>query len=226
MKKIILEEIDKFIDENRYVKHESVQNIVNKVTSLSNLKKWAIQKYYQTYLQNVSFSSIHSNAKDYLDIRLFQIEQLIGEETNIHDGSDSHFNLMKRFAFACGADEQTIKSTPVAEPVKRFTNYLINCCKERHPILAMLAIYCNERQTPESASQMANALKLKYGFSDNELEWFYLHGELDIEHSNHARNLILKYADQVDCFEHNAWEVVKIAIKEWNMLQNYYSSIK
>ncbi|WP_339804655.1 iron-containing redox enzyme family protein [uncultured Marinobacter sp.] len=226
MKERILDEIDKFIDENRYVRHQSVQNIVNKVASRSALRNWSTQKYHQTYLQNVAFSAIHSNARDYPDIRIFQVDQLVGEETDICDGTDSHFNLMKRFAIACGAKEHEVDNTPVAEPVRRFTDYLVSCCKERHPVLAMLAIYCNERQTPASASQMAGALKGEYGFNDSELEWFYLHGELDVDHSDQARNLIMRHADDVTDFERSAWEVVRLAIVEWNNLQDYYASIK
>lgn len=90
----------------------------------------------------------------------------------------------------------------------------------------MLAIYCNERQTPASASQMAGALKGEYGFNDSELEWFYLHGELDVDHSDQARNLIMRHADDVTDFERSAWEVVRLAILEWNNLQDYYASIK
>lgn len=222
----IFNELDKYIDENSYVNHNSVQNIVKKTLTRESLKKWAIQKYHQTNIQNVVFSAIHSNSVDYHDVRLFQVDQLVGEETDICDGTDSHFNLMKRFAIACGATENEVDNTPVAQPIKKFTDYLIDSSKHRHPVLAMLAIYCNERQTPASANSMAEILKSEYGFDDDELEWFYLHGGLDVEHAEKAKALIIKHAGDVNDFPNKAWEVVKIAIEEWRKLQNYYSTIR
>lgn len=222
----IFDELDAYIDENRYVNHSSVQNVVKKQVTREQLKNWAIQKYHQTNIQNVVFSAIHSNSVDYYDIRLFQVDQLVGEETDICDGTDSHFNLMKRFAMACGATEQEVDATPVAQPIKQFTDYLIKSSKESHPVLAMLAIYCNERQTPASAISMADSLKAEYGFDDGELEWFHLHGGLDIEHADHAKALIMKHADDVDDFESKAWDVVRIAITQWKNLQDYYATIK
>ncbi|KHT57725.1 hypothetical protein RJ44_14965 [Alteromonas macleodii] len=222
----VFDEFDNYIDKNRYINHKSVQNVVKKQVTREQLKKWAIQKYHQTKIQNVVFSAIHSNSVNYGDIRLFQVEQLMGEETDICDGTDSHFNLMKRFALACGATEQEIDSTPVATPIKRFTDYLIKSSREKHPVLAMLAIYCNERQTPASAISLADSLKSAYGFDDAELEWFRLHGDLDIAHADHAKALIMKHAEDLEDFENKAWEVVHTAIAEWKNLQDYYATIK
>jgi pyrroloquinoline-quinone synthase len=223
--KEIFKQFDDYIQLHRYSKHPFVKLLAEPSVTKTHLKNWAIQKYHQTFLQNVTFSAIHTNSMCYEDIRQFQIQQLIVEETPISDGSDSHYNLMKNFALAMGATELEIQLSKVAEPVKKFVHYMASVCKDNHPTLGMLANYVNESQTPESANKMYATLKQRFGLDEHALEWFSVHGEADIEHADSAKTLILKHAGDCPNFVEKAWDIVKQGTEQWTNLQNYYADI-
>lgn len=218
-------QLDSYIHENRYSRHPFVKLIESNSVTKESLKRWAIQKYHQTFLQNVVHGAIHSNAMLYEDIRQLQVEQLIAEETKIADGSDAHYELMRRFAIALGATEKEIKESTPAPEVLKFVNYLVSLCKENHPVLAMLAIYVNESQTPESVMKMYRALKTKFSFSDAELEWFLVHGDVDVEHANEGKKLIMLHAKDCQDFQTRSTSIVKDGVEQWTLLQNFYASL-
>jgi pyrroloquinoline-quinone synthase len=215
---------DAIIQANKYSKGSFVTEVVSGNVTREGLKRWAIQKYFQTYEQNRAFSAIHSNAP-YEDVRQYEMDQLIAEETGIKDGSDTHYNLMKRFAIAMGATEEEIAATPVGGPVQEFLDYLIGLCKREHFLYGILAIYVNESQTSESAIKLHAAIQEKFGLSDHDLEWFLVHSEADVEHSDVARELIRKYAAEAPDFATKSLQIVKNGTKMWTKLHNYYYDV-
>lgn len=218
------EKFDAIIQANKYSKGSFVTEVVSGNVTREGLKRWAIQKYFQTYDQNRAFSAIHANAP-YEDVRQYEMDQLIAEETGIKDGSDTHYNLMKRFAFAMGATEEEIAATAVGGPVQEFLDYLLGVCKNEHFLYGILAIYVNESQTSESAIKLHTAIAERFGVSDHDLEWFLVHSEADVEHSNVARELIKKYAAEAPGFAERSLEFVANGSKMWTQLQNYYHSV-
>jgi pyrroloquinoline-quinone synthase len=215
---------DELIQSQKYSKGSFVQEVVGGNVTRDGLKRWAIQKYFQTYHQNRAFSAIHANAP-YEDVRQFEMEQLIGEETGLEDGSDSHYNLMKRFAFAMGATEEEIAATEVGGPVQEFVNYLIGLCLSEHFVYGILAIYINESQTSESAVKLHTAIQERFGVTDHDLEWFLVHSDADIEHSNIARYLIEKYAGEAPDFAKKSLEIIANGTKMWTQLHDYYHTV-
>ncbi|MCR8923480.1 iron-containing redox enzyme family protein [Dasania sp. GY-MA-18] len=215
--------IDEYIDLNKSA-GEAFVNALQNCNNLELVKRWAIQKYHQTYLQNIVFSAIHSNTQNET-LRQAMIDQLIAEETSIKDGSDSHYNLMKRFAIACGATEDDIRKSQVSDSVKIFIDYLTNRCKYSDPMLALLSIYINEKQVPTSAISSKSLIQDKFCISDIDMEWFDLHGALDIEHAQEGKALIEKYQYQCPEFDSMAMPVVKQGVVQWNKLHDHYCQI-
>jgi pyrroloquinoline-quinone synthase len=221
-----MQEIEDYIHENRYSKHVFIQKLVDGVFSQEGLKNWAIQKYHQTYMQNCMFSAIHSSAIEYEDIRRFAMMQLIAEETKIADGSDSHYNLMKRFVIALGATEKEIKNTTVGKPVLNYINYIIPLCRNLHPVYGMLAVFAIESQSSESVKKMYIRLKNQFNFDDHILEWFVVHhSQVEDTHASGARKLILKHAPNLKDFFEQSKTVVQDTIRIWKDLQDYYASL-
>lgn len=220
----MFEKFDAMIQANKYSKGSFVTEVVSGNVNREQLKRWAIQKYFQTYHQNRAFSAIHANAP-YEDVRQYEMEQLIGEETGIQDGSDTHYNLMKRFAIAMGATEEEIANTPVGGPVQEFLDYLLGLTKNEHFVYGILAIYINESQTSESATKLYNSLKEQFGVEDAALEWFTVHGEADVEHSSEARKLVEKYAAEAPNFEERSVQIIENGTKMWTKLHDYYYEV-
>jgi pyrroloquinoline-quinone synthase len=220
MPEAIVGRLDAFIDENAYVKHSFTQALVNGEVTREGLRNWAVQKYHQTFHQNRGFSAIHARAP-HEDVRQWEMEQLIAEETGIRDGSDSHYNLMKRFAIAVGAPEN-LHELPMAPEVQAFVDYLLDLCLQEHFVYGLLAFYVNERQTPAAVQKMYDHLVGQMGVTKHDAEWFLVHGEVDTYHAEGARKLIIKYADETPDFDQRAEEVVRNGVAQWRKLQDFY----
>jgi pyrroloquinoline-quinone synthase len=221
----VLAELDAYIDEHRYARHSFVATIQSGDYQLSDLRAWAVQKYFQTREQNCVHSAVHYNARPHLDIRQYQVRQLVDEETADGEGGGPHYLLIKRLADELGARPEDFADERCSPAVERFVDYLLRLCHDEHPVIGMMGSYINERQTPESAGKMYRALKERHGFSDEVLEWFIVHSEADIEHAGEARSLILRYAHEVPDFEARARRTVENGIVEWRALQDYYVSV-
>jgi pyrroloquinoline-quinone synthase len=219
----LLERLDEIIDESAYVKHSFTETLVSGKVSKERLRDWAIQKYHQTYQQNCGFSAIHA-VSPYEDVRQWQMEQLIAEETDIRDGTDAHYNLMKRFAVALGASADLDGVGPSPQ-VQQFVDYLLDVCRNEHFVYGMLAFYVNERQTPAAVQRMYEYLTSQMGTSKHDAEWFLIHGEVDVYHAEGARKLISKYAGEAPGFAERAETVVRNGCAEWRALQDHYYSL-
>ncbi|MBD1583637.1 iron-containing redox enzyme family protein [Pseudoalteromonas sp. S16_S37] len=222
LKKIFID-IDSYIDNNRTSESSFIGKLEEGV-NLTSFKNWAIQKYHQTYRQNCVFSAIHSNTQ-IEGIRQYMMEQLIGEETSICDGSDSHYNLMKRVALRAGATEEEIALSSPCEGVLNFTDYLIGICKNKHPVIAMLAIYVNEKQTPSTSIRAKDIIKDYFNFNDGDLEWFELHGTLDISHAEEGKLKIMEYSSTYENFMDEAMPTVINGVEQWKKLHSAYIEI-
>ncbi|MBN7770133.1 iron-containing redox enzyme family protein [Marinobacter daepoensis] len=220
----IIDQLDHIIQENKYSKHPFVADVVRGKADKDGLRAWAIQKYFQVYYQVQGFSAIHSSCEKE-DVRQFMAEQIEEEETGGHEATDSHYNLMKRFAKALGAQDSDFEVAEVGEAVKSHFSRLMSICKEEHFVYGLLAFYVFESQTSESAMKMFSGFKQHLGMSDEDLEWFTVHGEADIEHSKMHRDFLFKYCKDVPGFEQRAIELVEEGCANWNSLQDFYYSL-
>ncbi len=141
------------------------------------------------------------------------------------DGPAAHYNLMKRVALAMGATEDEVAGSVPAPPVQRFVDYLLTVCRTEPPPYAMLAIYVNESQTPESVKLLADALRKQFGLSDDDLAWFTVHASDDVEHADTARELIRRYGGELADFERYGMFVIERGCREWTELQDFYYSL-
>ena len=220
---MIIEKLDSIIEENKYSKHPFIQDVVDGNITKEGVKQWAIQKYFQVYYQVQGFSAVHSNC-EHEDVRQFMVEQLVEEESGDGCGTESHYNLMKRFAISLGASDEDFINTLVGVPVKSHVERLLNITKNEHFVYGLLAFYIFESQTSESAQKMFMAFQKHFGSTEKNLEWFSVHGEADIEHSELHKKLLTKYCVDVPGFEEKSVQQVIDGCKNWNALQDYYYS--
>ncbi|MBD2342706.1 thiaminase II/PqqC family protein [Anabaena subtropica] len=212
------------IAEKSYSRHPFVANLKKNALNKNALKNWAIQKYYQVYLQNQIFSAIHAQTS-HEEVRQFMMEQLIAEETNINCGSDTHYNLMRRFAEACGATEADFNLELASEPVKNYADKLVSICRTEHFTLGLLAIYAIENQSGESVAKLLEWLRDTEEFTEEELEWFAVHSEAEDEHASKGLTFIFKYGNSVKNFDSRGLKIVNDICDTWLALHDYYFSL-
>lgn len=221
----VLSELDDYIREHRYARHPFVRNVEAGKYDALDVRRWAVQKYFQTRDQNCVYSAIHARSRHFLDIRRFEVQQLIDEETEFGEGSEPHYELMRRFALALGASDEAFDERNIGPGVHRFVDYLQKRCSTGHPVYGILAIYVNESQTSESARKLGGAFAEQFGLSAESLEWFTVHGEADLEHAARGRELICRYGGDLADFAEKAREVVVRGVEEWTGLQDFYAEV-
>jgi pyrroloquinoline-quinone synthase len=186
-----------------------------------SLRAWAEQKYHQVYLQNPIFGVLHGKTQ-FEDVRRWMVEQLIAEETPLACGSDSHYNLMRRFAEACGAPAASFVPEAAHPQVRAYVDVLLSTMRHESFVLGLLAIYAIEAQSGESVGKFLAWLRKNHEFTDGELEWFTVHAADDDDHASTGLNLILKYAHLVDDFPVAAPRVVGRVCDAWLALHDHY----
>ncbi|MBA3770986.1 MAG: iron-containing redox enzyme family protein [Ramlibacter sp.] len=212
------------IEARKYSRHRFVIDLDASPPSKELLGRWAAQKYHQVYRQNLIFSIIHAKTQ-YEDVRQFMVEQLVAEETPINCGSDTHYNLMRRFAQACGVPGDAFTEEAAHPEVIAYVDKLLSIIRREHFVVALLAIYAIEAQSGESVERLLAALRRNYDFKEDELEWFTVHSDADDDHADEGLRLVRKYADQCPDYESRAPLVVGEICDAWLRLHDTYAAI-
>lgn len=217
----VIDACGNIIRTRRYALHPFVTRLAELRPSKAALGNWATQKYHQVRLQNAIFSIIYSKS-ELRDVRHFMIEQLIAEETRLACGSDSHYNLMARFAMGCGvAAEDLLRSTPAA-PVREYVETLLSIMSEEHFTVGLHSIYAIECQSSESVGKLLAMLRRLYDFTDEDLEWFVVHAGEDDQHADAGIELVRRYAHLNLEFESDALASVNRICDAWLKLHDFY----
>ncbi|MBO0819464.1 MAG: iron-containing redox enzyme family protein [Nocardiopsaceae bacterium] len=221
----VIARCQRIVAERRSSAHPFIATLDQVQPSRPDLGRWAAQKYHQVYLQNVIFSNIHANATEFPDVRQAMMDQLVAEETGLTSGSAPHYTLMRRFAEACGADPALLAREGAAPEVRQYTGTLIDLCRTRHFVLALLVIYSIESQSGESAGKLLAWLRGNHDFTDHELEWFSVHAEDEDDHADAGLALIQRHAGLVPDFATAAVDCASIITDAWLRLHDFYLAL-
>ncbi|MFL6651073.1 MAG: TenA family transcriptional regulator [Sulfurifustaceae bacterium] len=220
----VLVDCARIVQAKKNARHRFVTDVARERPSVAALGRWALQKYHQVYLQNRIFSIIHSKSDDE-DVRQFMVEQLVAEETSITCGSDSHYNLMRRFAQACGVPPGQFNDVTIAPQVRVYVDTLLAIMREEPVAVALLAVYAIESQSGESVGKLLAALRADGRFTEAELEWFAVHANADDDHAEEGLRLVRKYAGEVPDFATRAPRTVERICDAWLVLHDFYHSL-
>lgn len=182
----LLDRVDRMIDERHLLKHSFYTKWV-----AGTLPKEALQEYTRQYFAFESafprfLSTMHSR-EDRAEVRQGILENLWDEE----HGKDNHAELWLRFAEGVGVSREDVQNAPRNEATQRLVDLYAEITATEPVVAGMTAMYAYERQVPEVAPSKIDGLKTHYGISDGPaLDFFQVHGELDIEHSGTERALI------------------------------------
>ena len=221
---VVLARCQAIIEAKKYSRHRFVMDLDILKPSKSRLGSWALQKYHQVYRQNLIFSIIHSKTQ-LEDVRQFMVEQLVAEETSINCGTDAHYNLMRRFAEACGVNPSEFNDETVSSEVVHYVDTLLSIIRREHFVVALLAIYAIEAQSGESVGKLLSSLTRNYDFNEPQLEWFAVHSEDDDDHADQGVHLVRKYAYLCPDYAQRAPRVVGEICEAWLKLHDAYAAI-
>lgn len=165
--------------------------------SRDHLSRWAENHYHYVgpfadYLAIVyaRMPERYEEAKDFL------LQNMYEEEL----GGDRHTDLLIRFAEACGTTRERVKNPDNMSPTTRALQSWCYCVAMREdPIVAVAGLVVGlESQVPSIYRRQTPTLRAKYGFTDEEVEFFDLHIVSDEIHGERGYQIVLEHADTAE----------------------------
>lgn len=161
--------------------------------SRAHLARWAENHYHYVgpfadYLGYVYARMPASciEAKDFLLSNMYEEEI----------GGDRHTDLLIRFAEACGTTGARVKDPDNMSPTTRgLQSWCYAVAMREDPIVAVAALVVGlESQVPSIYRRQTPTLREKYGFTDEEVEFFDLHIVSDEIHGERGYQIVLEHA--------------------------------
>jgi pyrroloquinoline-quinone synthase len=182
----LIERIDKLIDSKHLLTHP----FYTKWTE-GTLPKEALQEYARQYYAFESafprlLSAMHTRTES-AAVRQQLLDNLWDEE----HGAENHAELWLRFAEGVGVDREDVRSAPHNEATQALVEMYRQVCSAAPVADGVAALYAYERQVPQVSGSKIEGLKKHFGVDDpRAIEFFVLHGELDLEHSQAEREML------------------------------------
>lgn len=163
----------------------------------AHLSRWAENHYHYVgpfadYLGLVygRMPAQYQEAKDFL------LQNMFEEEI----GGDRHTDLLIRFAEACGTTRERVQDENNMSATTRALQSWCYCVAMREdPIVAVAGLVVGlESQVPSIYRRQTPTLREKYGFTDEEVEFFDLHIVSDEIHGERGYQIVLEHAKTVE----------------------------
>lgn len=194
------QKIDTIIGAKHLLKHPFYIAWTEGKLTKDQLKGYAEQYFYNvlaepTYLSAVHFNTPHihseTNSGD-VSVRQEVLKNLIDEEY----GEKNHPALWKAFAFALGSNDKSLANASALPTTDKLVSTFRDICLNQPFYAGLAALHAFESQVPEIAAVKIEGLARFYGMTNPEdYEFFTVHQEADIYHSQAEWSLIERFAD-------------------------------
>jgi pyrroloquinoline-quinone synthase len=175
----IVDEIDRLIDGRSLLDHPFYTKWAAGTLPLESLREYARQYYAFESRFPTFLSALHSRSER-PDVRASLLENLWDEE----HGEENHAELWLRFAEGLGVSREDVCSATPNEGTRALLDTYRSVTTEAPVAAGIAAVYAYERQVPGVAASKIDGLRRFYGISEGPaLQFFELHGQLDVEHS-------------------------------------------
>ena len=186
----LISEIDKRINERSILKHPFYADWQSGKLTIPMLKDYAKQYYRHVAAFPQYLSGVHFKMDNFEDRKLI-LQNLMDEE----NGPDNHPELWMRFAESLGVTRDEVNSTIATNETNNFVSHFKNITSRGTIAEGIASLYTYESQIPKVSEEKIHGLMEFYGISSEEaLEYFKVHMQADIEHSEAERQLIMKYS--------------------------------
>ena len=132
---------------------------------------WRQVEAFPGYLQSVADRLPESPAKSIVASNLAD------------ERDDDHPGLWLRFAAALGVDAHEVAHTAVEPETRACVTSFASAMNSAPVPFALGMLYGYESQTPAVAATKIEGLRTHYGIDGDGIDYFSLHGELDVAHS-------------------------------------------
>lgn len=186
MEKDLMVRLQDRIDAKSLLTHPFYQAWQAGELSLEDLRDYAGQYYFFEAEFPRYLSAIHSRCPD-REVRQSILDNLWDEE----HGELNHRAMWLNFCAGIGLDPAQVEFTPVQPKTRAMLDVYADICNEGNFQEGLAAMYAYEAQVPQIAAEKSRGLEEFYGITDKRsLQFFEVHGVLDIEHSEREAQCI------------------------------------
>src|SRR3954452_91920 len=182
------QELESAVLQRHCAHHPMTQKWAAGKLSRNCLMGWGIEQYH--WISNLVPEMFFKRAKAPAEAR----EPLFANYLEEYDPERPHLDIILKFAAANGADVQAVKAGRGLPTTEAWVTFLTRVAKDE-PWLAGIAAQMigTESQSPLLYSTVLPALRDSYHFAEEEIEHFWLHNEVDIEHGDRGFELLERY---------------------------------
>ena len=210
------------------IKHPFSVAWANGELTREQLGMWAIQHFYYIDAIPPQFAALYSRMPD-MEGRLMLLDNLIGEDMPDAPGK-SHPQLLLNFAAHCGfasdvvvAAEEDGKILPTTRAMRAWIWELAKVRPLEQACAGIMVAL--EGQLPTLYPTYIDAMR-KMGFTDEQLEFFHVHVEADVEHADVGLRLCYQYADTREKQKLAVAAVAASAGLRYSMLNGVYEMLQ
>jgi pyrroloquinoline-quinone synthase len=160
----------------------------------THLARWAENHYHYVGPFADYLAYIYARTPDSLtEAKDFLLANMYEEEI----GGDRHTDLLIRFGEACGTTRARIEDPDNMSPTTRgLQSWCYAVAMREDPVVAVAGLVVGlESQVPSIYRKQTPTLREKYGFTDEEVEFFDLHIVSDEIHGERGYQIVLEHAD-------------------------------
>lgn len=199
-KNLFKHQVDSIVKNRHLLQHPFYIAWTEGKLTREQLMHYAEQYFYNvlaepTYLSAVHFNTPHfHDARNSGDISVRQevLKNLIDEE----HGEKNHPALWKAFAFALGANDESLAAAGALPETQDLVSTFRDICLNKPFYAGLAALYAFESQVPDIAAVKIDGLARFYGMTNpQDYEFFSVHQKADIYHSQAEWTIIEKFAD-------------------------------
>jgi pyrroloquinoline-quinone synthase len=208
MSRTFRKRLEEAVNERHCANHPMTEKWAGGKLSKNCMMGWATEQWHWVSKMNTPTFYICKDAPD---------EVIHAEIDNFHEEMDpnhSHLDIMLNFAKANGGAPTKIKKSSGLPTTQSWVRFLTDAARDNPWFCGMSALRIGtESQSPRLYSKLLPALREIYKFKEDEIEHFWLHSEVDIEHGGIAYDLITKYCksrEQQDLCVHFVRESAKM----------------
>jgi pyrroloquinoline-quinone synthase len=134
--------------------------------------------------------------EEYTEAKDFLLSNMYEEEI----GGDRHTDLLIRFAESCGTTAERVKNPDNMSPTTRgLQSWCYAIAMREDPIVAIAGLVVGlESQVPSIYRRQLPTLREKYGFTEQEVEFFDIHIVSDEIHGERGYQIVLEHANTAE----------------------------
>lgn len=187
-------QIDRIVEKHKMLKHPFYKDWSAGKLSLEILREYAKQYYLFVYQFPTFISVIHSNAPT-LEYRQQLLSNLMDEEV----GEKNHPRLWLQFCQALGLSLEEVRNALPLPETAELNQTFRTLCQKKSFAEGVAALYAYESQIPAVSEEKIQTLAKFYGISNPEdIEFFTVHQEADIEHTHISQEILDSLIDETD----------------------------